>query len=87
MMEAMALGVPIMITDVGCVRHVMTDGQDGFVVASDDLAAMTQRLRELMSSADLRSRFATAASGKAIEFRQETMVAKTLAAYEDSHRD
>ncbi len=84
MMESMALGVPIVITNVGCVRYVMTNGENGFVLPSEDLAAMTASLRKLIVSPELRARLAAAASEKAMEFKRDTMIAKTLSAYDDA---
>ena len=42
MMEAMALGLPVVATDVGAVRDLVIDGVTGFVVPPDDPRAMAE---------------------------------------------
>jgi glycosyltransferase involved in cell wall biosynthesis len=64
MMEAMALGIPIVITNVGCVRYVMNHEENGFVVEPNDADGFANSLRSLLSSAETRKRLATAASEK-----------------------
>lgn len=56
LMEAMALGVPVLATAVGGTSEVVRDGVDGFLVPYGDKATMAQRLRRLLGDADLRRR-------------------------------
>jgi glycosyltransferase involved in cell wall biosynthesis len=84
MMEAMALGIPIVITNVGCVRYVMKHEESGFVVEPNDLKGFSNSLHKLLTSAETRVRIAAAASEKAIEFKHETMIDKTLTVYRDA---
>jgi glycosyltransferase involved in cell wall biosynthesis len=54
--EAMHAGLPVLATDVGSVVETVIDGDTGFVVPRDDVAALVDRLRRLLGDAGLRSR-------------------------------
>ena len=84
MMEAMALGIPIVITNVGCVRYVMKHEENGFVVEPNDMDGFASSLCKLLSSAETRKRLAAAACAKAVEFKHETMIEKTLSVYNEA---
>jgi glycosyltransferase involved in cell wall biosynthesis len=61
--EAQAAGKPVVSTDVGGVRDVVTDGVSGFVVAPHDVDAVAERLSELAADPDLRVRLGEAGRG------------------------
>jgi glycosyltransferase involved in cell wall biosynthesis len=54
-MEAMAAGVPVVASDVDGIPVVVRDGEDGFLVPVEDVAALEARLRQLLSDERLRS--------------------------------
>jgi Glycosyl transferases group 1/Glycosyltransferase Family 4 len=47
--EAMATGLPVILTNVGGAGEIVTDGVDGYSIAPQDDAALGQRLDELIS--------------------------------------
>jgi hypothetical protein len=47
--EAMATGLPVILTNVGGAGEIVTDGVDGYSVEPGDDAALAQRLEELIS--------------------------------------
>lgn len=49
-LEYMAAQLPVVATDVGGAAEAITDGETGFLVASDDDAAMANRLTELLQN-------------------------------------
>jgi len=49
LLEAMALGLPVVATAVGANSEVIRDGVDGFLVAPADAAALSGRLEELIA--------------------------------------
>lgn len=57
LMEAMAVGMPCVATDVSGVRDIITDGENGFIVPVDDKEAMVDRIKKLIESDDLRKKF------------------------------
>ena len=67
-MEALALGLPIVATAVGGVAETFTDGVDALLVASGDAAALADALERVALDASLRSRLADAARSRGPEF-------------------
>jgi glycosyltransferase involved in cell wall biosynthesis len=59
-LEAMAAGLPIVATDVGAVREVVHDGENGFVVAPLDDAAIATAIERLVADPALRARLGAA---------------------------
>jgi glycosyltransferase involved in cell wall biosynthesis len=55
-LEALACAVPVISTRVGSVAETVRDGETGYLVSSGDVAAMTQRLRQLLSDHRLAAR-------------------------------
>ena len=49
LLEAMALGLPIVSTNVGGVPYLIEDGETGFLVAPNDANAMAEKIIELIS--------------------------------------
>ena len=54
-LEAMAVGLPVVVTDVGGMREAVTDGVEGRVVPPRDPAALAAALLELAADAPLRA--------------------------------
>ena len=55
-LEAMACGLPVVVSDCGGVREGVSDGTHGFVVAPRDTHGMAVALRSLAGDRDLRER-------------------------------
>lgn len=60
-MEALALGLPIVATAVGGIPDAIRDGVEGLLVPPGDSAALARALRRLICDAGLRERMASAA--------------------------
>ncbi|RRR68335.1 MAG: glycosyltransferase family 1 protein [Candidatus Viridilinea halotolerans] len=65
--EALACGRPVVTTNAGALPEVVDEGQSGFLVARDDVAAYAAKVRILGEDSALRRRFA--------EFGREKVVA------------
>ena len=65
MLEAMAAARPVVMTSVGHISSVITDGVDGYVVAPGDVDAFTARLRTLLAEPATALRMGLAARGRA----------------------
>jgi glycosyltransferase involved in cell wall biosynthesis len=63
--EAMACGVPAVVSDVGELRDLVHDGRNGFVVAPADVDALADRLGRLLADPDLRATLGRAAAADA----------------------
>ncbi len=67
-MEACALGLPIVATAVGGVRESFTDGVDARLVPSGDPVALADALESVACDPELRARLAAAAAARAADF-------------------
>ncbi len=83
LIEACAIGRPIITTDsIGC-RDTVDDGYNGFIVPVKDVAALTQKLTLLIEDAELRERMGRNSRKKAeAEFSVEDVISKHLSIYE-----
>jgi glycosyltransferase involved in cell wall biosynthesis len=53
--EAMNFGLPVVVSDkVGCAADLVHEGDNGFVVAHDQVGPLASAIRKLVESADLR---------------------------------
>lgn len=83
LLEAMAASKPVVSTDVGESRHVISQGVDGYVVPVGDVEAMSSRVLELCRKPELRCQFATSARKKFLEhYTAEAMTQRYAAIYE-----
>ncbi len=60
-LEAMALGKPVIASRVGGLREAIKDGQNGFLVDRGDVDSIERRWRELLVNPELRLRLGAAA--------------------------
>jgi glycosyltransferase involved in cell wall biosynthesis len=80
LIEAMAVGVPIVATNCGAVRDIVSDGEQGYLVPVGDVDRFADRLRLLAGDPDLRARLGKAAR---IRAEREFDIERTARAYEE----
>ena len=81
--ESMAVGTPVVATDVGAVREVVEDSVTGFVVPPLNPQAMAEATLRLLTDADLRGRMGRAGRQRVVErFSVERCVEVHLQAYD-----
>jgi glycosyltransferase involved in cell wall biosynthesis len=68
LLEAMAAGVPPVVTRVGGMPEVIHDGRDGLLVAPGDPGALAAALAKLAADQELRATLAEAARRRARDF-------------------
>lgn len=83
-LEGMASGLPVIATDVGSVREMMVDGEEGCIVSSGDDAALAERLLALASSPETRARIGARARDRV---ERDFAVEKMISAYETLVRE
>lgn len=82
--EAIVLGTPVVSTDVGGMREIVTDGISGRLVARGNVAALAAALREVLDDPNLARTLAERARVNLGErFSTETMLARLRRAYRD----
>ncbi len=81
LMEALALGLPVVATAVGGVAEQMHDGVDALLVPPGDPTALAAALERVVTDPELRARLAAAAGARAPEFD----IAGTVVVLEDAY--
>lgn len=82
--EASAMGLPIVATDIRGCRQVVDDGSNGILVSPRDALALSAAIAHLIDAPELRLRFGQAGVLKArAQFDQEAVINKTLTVYRD----
>jgi glycosyltransferase involved in cell wall biosynthesis len=71
LVEALALGTPVIATRVGGVSEVVHDGENGLVVEPGDVGALAEAIGRFFSSQPLAARLRAAAVGSVAAYRPE----------------
>jgi glycosyltransferase involved in cell wall biosynthesis len=83
-MEAAAVGVPLVLTNIRGCRQVVDDGVSGLLVPVRDARALADAIATLANDAALRARMGSASLAKARrEFDQQHQIDITLGAYKE----
>lgn len=81
-LEAMRAGLPVVATAVGGVNEAVVDAETGFLLPRGDVAAVRERLQQLLADSQLRLRLGTAGRRRFEQcFSLEQMLEKTLMLY------
>lgn len=83
MIEAMATGLPVVVTTVGTIPDYVVHGVNGLLVAPRDVSSLTDALASLIADAGLRERLGRAARASAEQFDVEEAVTRLLHAVYD----
>jgi glycosyltransferase involved in cell wall biosynthesis len=82
LLESMALGVPVVVTDAGGNREVVEDGVTGFVVPQGAAAAVADRIVSLLGDRSLREKMGRAGRRRVLSrFGVDRMVRETVSFY------
>jgi glycosyltransferase involved in cell wall biosynthesis len=81
LLEALALGLPIVATAVGGVHAMATNGENGFVVPPGDARRLAQALLIMCTNPELRTRMADRSLSRSQRFSSSRMVTETEMAY------
>ncbi len=83
LLEAMAAGLPIVVTEVGGTDSLVRHGENGFVVPVGDVLAFSQALDKLLSDSKLREQMGYRSRQMVKEFTLDRMLEETLAVYRE----
>jgi glycosyltransferase involved in cell wall biosynthesis len=67
LLEAMATGLSVVVTPVGAIPQVVTDGEQGYLVPIDDYAALAGAVLKLKNDVALRSKMGQSAYETVLE--------------------
>lgn len=83
-LEAMAMGKPVIATNVSAIPELVEDGMTGFLVPVKDVNSLAKAITKLSSDEDLRKKFGENAMEKWRElFSVDRMVAQTVKLYDE----
>jgi len=77
-LEAMATGLPVVVTEVGANPDVVRDGVDGYVVPPHDPTALARALTEILGDAELRRKMGSSARQRAVEAYDVSVLAANI---------
>jgi len=82
-LEAMACGTPVVASHTGGLAYLVQDGITGFTVPGGDVAALANRLTQLIDDSDLRQKLGSQAAEYARTYAWENITARIMALYGD----
>jgi glycosyltransferase involved in cell wall biosynthesis len=84
LLEAMAAGLPVVVTRVGAMGEVVRDGVEGFLLNPGEREQVVDRLARLTVDSELRGHMAQAGRRRVAEqFSLDNMVAETARVYDE----
>jgi len=82
-LEAMAVGLPCIVSNVGGNSELVDNGVTGYVIASGDIQALAKTVTKLVNNKNLRIKFGEDARIKINVFSIESMIKKTWEIYRE----
>jgi glycosyltransferase involved in cell wall biosynthesis len=83
-MEAMAVGAPVVASRTGGIPDMIADGVDGVLVEPGDVESLREGLSRVLDSRDLRRRLSEKARERAhAAYRPDIVAARTVGLYEE----
>jgi glycosyltransferase involved in cell wall biosynthesis len=81
LIEGMALGVPVLATNVGGPREILEDGREGYLISPEDPAAWAAAARTILEQPELARRMGEAGGERARAFADSGHAEALLAVY------
>ncbi|MEM7392351.1 MAG: glycosyltransferase family 4 protein, partial [Verrucomicrobiota bacterium] len=83
MLEALAMGVPVVATDVGGASEIIEHGTSGWLTPPDNPEAMAEAISEILASRELRDRFRSEGFKRAEAFSPQKQADALMTLYRD----
>lgn len=82
-LEAMSQGTPAVTTNIGAQQELVTDGETGFTVSPDDVAALADSLRQIGTNSQMNERMSHNALDYARQFTMDKYVTRIENLFEE----
>lgn len=76
LVEAMALGKPIVASDVGGITDLIVDGKNGFLVPTGNVETMVARIDDLLENPEKRKKMGKNGKSRSVNYSSDLMVKK-----------
>lgn len=80
--EAMAMGQPVIASCIGGIPDVVADGETGILVPPGNVQALAQAMQRLIADPDLRARMGAASQRRVAQFRASVVTQKIEEIYQ-----
>jgi glycosyltransferase involved in cell wall biosynthesis len=80
-LEAMAMGRPVVASRVGGIPDLVVEGETGFLVPAGDAEALAQAATRLLADPSLRARMGAAGRERVTQFQVGTVAARIANMY------
>jgi glycosyltransferase involved in cell wall biosynthesis len=84
MLEALASGLPIVATDTGGTKELVTEGVNGFVVGMQDSKDLADKIEKLIEDNQLLNQMSLASRKRAEQLSWENVAAEYLKVYQET---
>lgn len=82
-LEAMACGLPVLLTDTGGTKELLEEGGNGFLIQKNEPRSIAQQLRKYQEAPELLQEHGTRSRNKALSMSWKTVAEQYLALYEE----
>lgn len=82
-LEAMAMGAPVIASEVGGLAYVVRDGYNGFLVPRRDAQALARRIADLLNDQPLRQQMSRNATHYARDYDWSIIAERIAAVYNE----
>jgi glycosyltransferase involved in cell wall biosynthesis len=83
MLEAMAMGVPVIVTPVGDIPGIIKDGENGIFVRPEDIEGLADAISDLLSSQEKRQALSEKARVSIQDFSMDNVGRRYIELYEE----
>jgi len=83
-LEAMAMGKPVIASRVGGIPDLIEDGQDGLLIPPEDYVSLAEAIMNLADNPDRRKEIGENARRKAMQFSWDRVAERLIKVYESS---
>ncbi len=82
-LEAMSSGLPILATDTGGTKELVTDGENGYIIKMKDATDIASKIEKLLNSPEKREKMGEASRVRALKLSWQNVAKEYYALYEN----